>query len=469
MLRTLVLLLALVLGVSAGAQQPRGLDSLLGHLIDGDSLPQPRPEPSAPHLERIDSLARLGLRLQAYPGCQIYALYHGRVIYDRAFGSMTRLGGRTEDPNSTFTIYDLASVTKAAATTPALMLLVAEHKVSLNAPLLSYLPETKGSLLGMVTIRQLLLHQSGLPAGINFYTDLIDEESYEGALIRYKAFKGGVPLVGKAWGNPNFRFLDEYIATRRTEQHSLRFSPKKFIAPSFKDRMMERLLSVRVKSDKSYRYSDLNFVLLQQVIERVSHQGLDTFVQERIYRPIGARLYYCPLEHGVKAEVIAPAQDDRFLRGEVLRGTVDDETAACLGGVSGNAGLFGSARELAKVAQLLLQHGTWEGKSIIPAHTVKLFTETLGAGGLRCLGFDKPRRHGGPTGELASHDTYGHQGFTGTCFWVDPRYDLVFVFLSNRTYPSRKNTVLIHERLRQSLQDLLYESLGIMTPRSSLS
>ena len=215
------------------------------------------------------------------------------------------------------------------------MLLVAEHKVSLNAPLLSYLPETKGSLLGMVTIRQLLLHQSGLPAGINFYTDLIDEESYEGALIRYKAFKGGVPLVGKAWGNPNFRFLDEYIATRRTEQHSLRFSPKKFIAPSFKDRMMERLLSVRVKSDKSYRYSDLNFVLLQQVIERVSHQGLDTFVQERIYRPIGARLYYCPLEHGVKAEVIAPAQDDRFLRGEVLRGTVDDATAACLGGVSG--------------------------------------------------------------------------------------------------------------------------------------
>ena len=118
---------------------------------------------------------------------------------------------------------------------------------------------------------------------------------------------------------------------------------------------MERLLSVRVKANKSYRYSDLNFILLQQVIERVSHQGLDTFVQEHIYRPIGARLYYCPLEHGVKAEVIAPAQDDRFLRGEILRGTVDDEAAACLGGVSGNAGLFGSARELAKVAQLLLQ------------------------------------------------------------------------------------------------------------------
>ncbi len=468
MLRSLFLFIALFLslGSVAEAQESHGLDSLLGRLIDNDSLPQPRKEPLPSYLDRLDSLAKLGLRLQAYPGCQIYALHHGKVIYDRAFGSMTRLGEKTGDPNNPFTIYDLASITKAAATTPALMLLVAEHKVNLNAPLLSYLPETKGSLLGMVTIRQLLLHQSGLPAGINFYTDLIDEESYEGALIRYKAFKGGVPLVGKAWGNPHFRFLDQYIASKRSEQHSLRFSPKKYIAPSFKDRMMERLLSVRVKANKSYHYSDLNFILLQQVIERVSQQGLDTFVQEHIYRPIGARLYYCPLEHGVKAEVIAPAQDDRFLRGEILRGTVDDEAAACLGGVSGNAGLFGSARELAKVAQLLLQHGVWEGKTIIPSRTVKLFTETLGAGGARCLGFDKPRKHGGPTGELASHDTYGHQGFTGTCFWVDPRYDLVFVFLSNRTYPSRKNTVLIHERLRQNLQDLLYESLGIITPRT---
>ena len=464
--RPLLALLSLLPLSALYGQTPQLPDSL-----QVDSLPVTTEHILAPEsisskaLARIDSLAEAGLRMGAYPGCQIFAFYQGEVLVNKAYGSLTGLKGRQGEPATPQSIYDLASVTKAAATTPALMLLVGEKKINLNSPLLSYLPETKETLLGMVTIRQLLLHQSGLPAGINFYTDLIDEESYEGALIRYKAFKGGVPLVGKAWGNPNFRFLDEYIATRRTEQHSLRFSPKKFIAPSFKDRMMERLLSVRVKSDKSYRYSDLNFVLLQQVIERVSHQGLDTFVQEHIYRPIGARLYYCPLEHGVKAEVIAPAQDDRFLRGEVLRGTVDDETAACLGGVSGNAGLFGSARELAKVAQLLLQHGAWGEKQVIPTATVRLFTETNGAGGIRALGFDKPRSTGGPTGIYASSRTYGHLGFIGTCFWVDPEYDLVFVFLSNRTYPSRQNTTLIRERLRQRLQDLVYEAIGATTPR----
>jgi beta-lactamase len=120
---------------------------------------------------------------------------------------------------------------------------------------------------------------------------------------------------------------------------------------------------------------------------------------------------------------------------------------------------------LAKVAQLLLQEGKWEGKTVIPERTVRLFTETLGDGGIRALGFDKPRRSGGPTGALASSRTYGHLGFTGTCFWVDPEYDLVFVFLSNRTYPSRQNTLLMRERLRQQLQDLLYEAMGIFSPR----
>ena len=283
-------------------------DSLPQVQIDADSLPHQLLELSTKRLERIDSLAEAGLRMGAYPGCQIFALHEGRIIYDRAFGSMTKLGGKGGDPTNIYTLYDLASVTKAAATTPALMLLVSERKVKLNAPLLTYLPETGGTLLGMVTVRQLLLHQSGLPAGINFYTDLIDTASYEGALIRYKAFSGGVPLVGKAWGNPNFRFLDEYIAMKRSEKHTLRFSRNKYIAPAFKERMMERLLNVRVSSNKSYRYSDLNFLLLQQIIERVSGKSLDSFVEERLFRPIGARLYYCPLEHGVKAEAIAPTR-----------------------------------------------------------------------------------------------------------------------------------------------------------------
>ena len=249
------------------------------HLLAPDSIPK-----SA--LTRIDSLALWGIEQGAYPGCQLFAFYRGEVIYDKAFGTLTSLTGAKSEPVTSHTLYDLASVTKAAATTPALMLLVSEGKVKLDAPLLSYLPETKETLLGMVTLRQLLLHQSGLPAGINFYTDLIDDSSYEGSLIRYKYFSGGVPLVGNAWGNPNFSFREEYISDKPTDRHTLRFGQKKYLAPSFKERMMERILLARVSSSKSYRYSDINFILLQQVIERVSGEPLDRFVEERIYKPM---------------------------------------------------------------------------------------------------------------------------------------------------------------------------------------
>lgn len=414
---------------------------------------------------RLDSLAKDAVIRGAFPGCQLFALHRGEVIYDKAFGLlMPARGGHRQEVTPSH-LYDLASITKAAATTPALMLLVADKQVRLDAPLLTYLPETRESLLGMVTIRQLLLHQSGLPAGINFYTDLIDDTSYEGALIRYKSFTGGVRLVGRAWGNPNFRFKGEYIADKPSKTHTLRFGQKRYLSPSFKDVMLERLLSTRVSASKSYRYSDLNFLLLQEVIERVSGEPLDRFVEERIYAPIGARLYFNPLDKGVKIDRIAPAQNDLFLRQEILRGRVDDEAAACLGGVAGNAGLFGSAEELAKVCQLLLQRGAWGKQQIIPAETVRLFLETTGVNGFRALGFDKPRGSGGPTGEYASWKTFGHQGFTGTCFWVDPAHELVFIFLSNRTYPTRQNTLINQERLRQRFQDLIYEAIGATTPR----
>lgn len=465
LLFTLLSILPFTQANSLSAQRSLAIDSAYHEIIPfGEHLYAPDSIPASA-LARIDSLAQAGIWMGAYPGCQIFAFYRGEIIVNKAYGSLTSLRGAQAEPASTQSIYDLASVTKAAATTPALMLLVGEKKINLNSPLLSYLPETKETLLGMVTIRQLLLHQSGLPAGINFYTDLIDATSYEGSLIRYKSFDGAVPLVGKAWGNPNFRFLDKYISDKATEEHTLHFGSKKYLSPSFKQRMMDRLLATRLSSDKSYRYSDLNFLLLQQVIERVSGESLDQFVEKHLYRPLRARLYFNPLERGVSLQQIAPAQHDTFLRGEILRGTVDDETAACLGGVSGNAGLFGSAQELAKICQLLLQNGAWGKKQLIPSEAVRLFTETTNAAGSRSLGFDKPRLTGGPTGIYASPATYGHRGFTGTCFWIDPEYDLIFIFLSNRTYPSRQNTILIRERLRERLQDLVYQAIGVTTPR----
>lgn len=454
-----IVFLASSVGVTSAKTSQANVASL-----SSDSLFEPSAIPQYA-IDRVDSLAKEGIAQGAFPGCQIFALYKGEVIYDKAFGLLMPSREGHRQMVETGSLYDLASITKAAATTPAMMLLVAEKKVRLDAPLLTYLPETRESLLGMVTIRQLLLHQSGLPAGINFYTDLIDETSYEGALIRSKSFVGGVRLVGRAWGNPNFQFKGDFIADKPSKTHTLPFGHRRYLSPSFKQVLLDRLFSARVSSNKSYRYSDLNFLLLQEVIERVSGEALDTFVEERLYKPIGARLYFNPLDKGIKIDRIAPAQQDLFLRGEILRGRVDDEAAACLGGVAGNAGLFGSAEELAKVCQLLLQHGSWGKKQIIPSETVRLFLETTGINGFRSLGFDKPRYSGGPTGEYASSSTFGHQGFTGTCFWVDPTYELIFIFLSNRTYPTRQNTLINQERLRQRLQDLVYEAIGVKTPR----
>lgn len=409
-------------------------------------------------LRHIESIVGEGIRQGAFPGCQVYVLHRGQEAYARAFGTMTRMV--ENEPVSLETIYDVASITKALAMTPAMMLLVADGKVRLEASISTYLPELRGTPVGRSSIKSLLLHQSGLPAGLNFYTDLIDTTSYEGALIRYRAFEGGVRLVGAAWGNPRFAWLPEYISTERDARHSATMARGLYISPAFRQVMMTRIGEAPLTRIGQYRYSDLGFILLQQVAERVSGEALDALLERRVFTPIGAKVYYRPLERGVALERIAPTQLDSFLRKQVVRGTVDDESAACLGGVSGNAGLYASAPELAKVAQLLLDGGRWGDKQIIPQAVVQEFMTTTGVRGYRALGFDKPRRTGvNPAADSASPATVGHFGFTGTAFWIDPQEQLVFVFLSNRTYPSRHNNKLSTDKYRPRLHQAVYDAL----------
>lgn len=434
-------------------------------------LPPNEPKP-APHtlrpaalrqidarkLARIDTLVNEAIRSGAFPGCQVYVMHHGREVYSRAWGTMS--GVVSGEPVSASTIYDVASITKALAMTPAMMLLVAEGKVRLDKPLSTYLPELSGTDVGRATIRSLLLHQSGLPAGLNFFTDLIDSTSYDGMLIRAHAFDTGVRLVGRAWGNPNFSWKPEYISREWKDGFVDTFAKGLYVHPHFRQVMIERIGRLALRGVGRYKYSDLGFVLLQQVAERVSGEPLDRFLARRIYAPIGAKVYFNPLQHGVRDSQIAPTHRDDFLRKQIIRGTVDDETAACLGGVSGNAGLYASANELAKVAQLLLDHGRWNGREIIPERTVRLFMNTTGVGARRALGFDKPNRWGvNHAAQSASLGTVGHFGFTGTAFWIDPEERLVFVFLSNRTYPSRQNNLLSTEKYRPRLHQLVYDAL----------
>ncbi len=397
----------------------------------------------------LDELVQDGLDRGAFPSCQLFIARKGETLYSKAYGSYMGEGNKVDKQS----IYDLASVTKALATTPALMLLVDRKQVNINNRLSYYLPKFRGTEVGRIRLKELLLHEAGLPAGLPFYVGLFEPNtavSYWGKLL-------------KDWdetSEPSI-FDSKYIARSFTPQCTRPFARNTYIDPDFKKVMLNAIAELKLKRRGRYRYSDLSFVLLQQVIEKVSGESLEAFLQKNLYEPIGAKVYFNPLEKGIALNRIVPAQDDKLLRKQIIRGTVDDETAACLGGVSGNAGLFASAEELAKVCQLLLNGGEWEGKQIISPRVINQFCSTKSKQSHRALGFDAPRPKVHNTAESMSANSIGHLGFTGTAFWIDRDRDLIYIFLSNRTYPSRENKLLQRENYRPRLLQMVYELLDI--------
>lgn len=406
----------------------------------------------------LDAIAMEGLKSGAYPGCQVLVMKDGKVLYDKCFGTMTGKGVDNIVTQNTY--YDLASMTKACATTPMIMQLVADGKLKLNGTIDEYLPFFKGTEVGKITVKQLLLHEGGLPPTINFYTDLIDPTSYSDNLIKFKPSPGYVSIGPRAWGDPNFRFLTEYVSAKKDDKYCMEMAKGIYLNKQFKDKMMERIAATPIRNKGRYKYSDVSFILLQQVGEQVAGMPIEEYTERFIFKPIGAKLFFHPLEHQVALSDIAPTQEDKFLRKQTIRGTVDDETAACLGGGAGNAGLYGNIKELAKLMMLFTNKGNWNGKQIINKNTFNLFTQATGYKAIRNLGFDKPRLVGNSSAaRSASLRTYGHTGFTGTCFWIDPAHNLAFVFLSNRTYPSRTNTKLMTMNIRPRLHQAIYDTL----------
>lgn len=406
-------------------------------------------------LRAIDQIAQEGVDMRAYPGCQVMVIESGKVIYEKCFGTLEgKKGSRKVSPE---TLYDLASISKAVATTPATMLMVAEGKLRLDSRVGEVLNEFVGTPIERISVRELLLHQSGLPASINFYLSLINPASYDGNLISYKSKATWVRLDRNAWGNPKFQFDPSLVSHGPKSGYTSRFSSDLYLSPKVKELMMASISSSNLRN-KRYRYSDVGFILLQQMIERVAEQNLDQLVENRIFKAVGAqRLCFLPLGR-FDINQIAPSQDDRFIRKSEVRGTVDDESAACLGGVAGNAGVFGSARDLARVLTLFTNKGKYQKLQVIPSAQVAQFVNTTGLSGRRSLGFDRGRSS---MADAASSNCYGHTGFTGTCFWIDPDHELIFIFLSNRTYPSRLNKKLMTESIRPRIHQAIYEAIGL--------
>jgi beta-glucosidase-like glycosyl hydrolase/CubicO group peptidase (beta-lactamase class C family) len=379
-------------------------------------------------LAQIDTLVCEALNNGAFPGCQVLVAKDGYIVYQRAFGYTDY---QSHVPVTDRSLYDLASVSKAAATVPAVMMARDDCHLRLNDRFSTYLSSLRGTDLAPITIREALLHETGLPEGYPFYR-LVDS------------------LLLRAEGDADF---------------SLQVADGMFLHRSFRDTIFQQLTQLPLKGRGRYRYSCLGFVLLRALVEQCTVQPLDCYLRQRLFAPIGAsRLCYNPRQTLSAAECahLVPTEVDTLLRHQQLLGYVHDELAAYSGGVEGNAGLFGSAVDLVKVLQMLLNGGVYGGDRYITEETCRLFTGTRSAHSRRGLGFDKPaidRPELGPTAPECPASVYGHTGFTGTCFWVDPENNMIYIFLCNRIHPSRDNTLLLQGNYRTRIQSLLYSAM----------
>ncbi|MDR0938093.1 MAG: serine hydrolase [Mediterranea sp.] len=407
---------------------------------------------------QVDSIARAGIAEGAYPGCQVVIWKGGRAVVDKAYGTFA---GKGSERVTTTSIYDVASLTKTTATLLAVMKLYDERRVTLTDSIGRFLPFLRGTDKAGISVGELLLHESGLPAWIPFYEEAIDKESYAGKLFSARRDARHTVRTGtRTWANPRFAFLKEYVSTTERDGYTTQVCDGIWLNRSFRSIVEAKIAEATLKPGR-YVYSDINFLLLWMMVERLTGVPMDEYLAREFYRPMGLeRTGYLPLRRFAKADIV-PSADDRFLRKQVVRGFVNDESAAFLGGVAGNAGLFATAGEVARVYQMLLNGGTLDGHRYLSEATCALFTTRTSAISRRGLGFDRPDTKDPQKGNCAPKapaEVYGHTGFTGACAWADPVNQVVYVFLSNRTYPDATNRTLVRLRIRERIQEAIYAS-----------
>lgn len=418
-------------------------------------------------LARIDSIALEGIRQGAYPGCQVLVWKDGKQVYGKAFGTHTgkngqKGSGKAPLPVTMTDVYDLASLTKTTATLLAVMKLYDQGLLNLTDYVADYLPFLQESDKKRITVRDLLLHESGLPPTILFYQEAIDKESYSGALFRgQRDAQHPVRIASRTWANPKFRFREGLTSPVPTEEYTMQVSDSLWLHRSFKAEYLQQIADATLR-DKRYRYSCVGFIVLQQLVEARTGIPMDEFLAREFYVPMGlTHTGFLPLRF-LKKDEIVPSSQDSFLRKTTLQGFVHDESAAFQGGVSGNAGLFSNVGEVACVYQMLLNGGVWNGKRYLGEETCRLFTTTTSRISRRSLGFDRPDPRNSslsPCADNVPASVFGHTGFTGTCAWADPDNRLVYVFLSNRIYPNAWNTKMMQINIRTRIQEVVYQAL----------
>lgn len=387
---------------------------------------------SSEKLKKLDSMAKITIDHKAAPGLQILVARKGKVVYNKAFGKHTYEGKEKVDLDD---MYDVASLTKIVATLPLLMELEEKGMVSADTKLSEILPEYKNSNKKNVTIKQMLSHYARLKPWIPFYTATLD------------ASKRPDPKYYRRVSSPEF---------------SIKVADELYLRNDYPDTIQKLIKDSNLLASLHYRYSDFPYFILKKYIENYYGKGLDELVQEHFYQALGANhTTYNPASIFSNTQLV-PSEIDDYYRYQTIQGYVHDMGAAMQNGVGGHAGIFSNSNDIAKIMQMYLQKGYYGGKRYLKPETIDKFNYCYycSSGVRRGLGFDKPQLGTkGPTCGCVSLSSFGHSGFTGTYTWADPEEEIVYVFLSNRTYPNASNNILLKEGIRTEIQRLIYEAI----------
>ncbi|WP_299669764.1 serine hydrolase [uncultured Polaribacter sp.] len=401
--------------------------------------------PSEVHMDSLymhtkaDSIIHSGIQNEAFPGAQILVVKNHTIIFNKAYGHHTY---DSIQEVSIHDMYDLASVTKIIGPLPALMKLHSERKLELDSPFSTYWkPWKRRKDKKNLTLREILAHQAGLKPYIVFLNEVFRKD-----------------------GEVKKRFMKD-TSCRRFKNEAYEGL---FVKNSFKNKMFRQINRSKVSNVKKYKYSGLSFLIYPELITQITKTAYTDYLQENFYSPLGTTtLGYRPKTRNFK-NLIVPTEIDTIFRKGLTKNWVHDENAALLGGISGNAGLFGSSLDLAKIMQMYANYGIYDGKRYISESTLRAFTRIQYPENenRRGLGFDKPLidnaqlsiQEAYPAPEV-SPESFGHSGFTGTFVWADPKEDLIFIFLSNRVYPSRKNRNIYNLNIRPKLQQVFYKAI----------
>jgi CubicO group peptidase (beta-lactamase class C family) len=375
------------------------------------------------NLDEIDNIAAEAIDAHAAPGMVVLVAKDGKVIFNKAYGSHT-YGGVADKITD---IFDLASVTKVTATTPMVMRLVEENKLSLDTNIGTYIAMARNTPMNSIQVREVMLHQAGF--------------------IPYIPFHEGVRITDHS--------------TDSSAAYPTKVADGYFIRKDyFKDVMWPRMLNAPIKTRGKYVYSDISMYVMREIVEHVSGEKLNDYTEENFYAPLGMQTAGFLPRNRFSKDQIVPTEMDTYFRKTLLIGFVHDQGAALAGGVSGHAGLFASSNDMAIMYQMLLNKGTYGGQQYFKPETVTNFTSKQSNVSRRGLGFDRwdPDLAKKYPSETASSQTFGHTGYTGTAVWVDPSRRLVYIFLSNRVNPSVTDK-LVKMGIRSRIQEVINKAI----------